>query len=74
MTAYAIANLRDVEMGSAIAEYPQRVDATLESYEGRFLVHGAAPENARRKVNSRSRPPGHRHPWRDMANLVAPTR
>ena len=44
MTAYAIANLRKVEMGPAIVDYLRRIDATLEPYEGRFLVHGAAPE------------------------------
>ena len=44
VTAYAIANLRDVDMGPAIVEYLRSIDATLEPYEGRFLVHGAAPE------------------------------
>ena len=44
VTAYAIANLRDVERDPAIDEYLQRIDATPESYEGRSLVHRAAPE------------------------------
>ena len=44
VTAYAIANFREVEMGPAIVDYLRRIDATLEPYEGRFLVHGAAPE------------------------------
>ena len=44
MAAYAIANLRDVEMGPVIVQYLRRIEATLEPYEGRFLVHGAAPE------------------------------
>lgn len=38
--AYAIAYLRDVEIGDAIIEYLQRIDATLAPYGGRFLVHG----------------------------------
>jgi uncharacterized protein (DUF1330 family) len=44
MTAYAVANLRSVEMGPAIVEYLQRIDATLAPFQGRFLVHGAEPE------------------------------
>lgn len=40
MKAYAIANLEHLDMGPPIVEYLQRVDATLESFGGRFLVHG----------------------------------
>lgn len=41
MTTYAIAKLAHVVMGAAIAEYLQRIDATLEPFGGRFRVHGA---------------------------------
>lgn len=44
MTAYAIANLRTVDFNDEIVDYLLRIDATLEPYEGRFLVHGATPE------------------------------
>jgi len=38
--ASAIAYLRDVDLGPEIVEYLERIDATLEPYGGRFLVHG----------------------------------
>ncbi|HWJ67060.1 MAG TPA: DUF1330 domain-containing protein [Nocardioides sp.] len=38
--AYAIAYLREVDLGDAIVEYIQRIDETLAPYVGRFLVHG----------------------------------
>ncbi len=38
--AYAIAYLREVDLGPAIATYLERIDATLAPYGGRFLVHG----------------------------------
>lgn len=44
MTAYAIGHLRNVEIGPAIVEYVERIDATLEPFDGRFIIHGAAPE------------------------------
>lgn len=40
MSAYAIARLTDVRMGPDIAAYLERIDATLEPFGGRFLVHG----------------------------------
>ncbi|TRC97912.1 DUF1330 domain-containing protein [Mesorhizobium sp. WSM4303] len=40
MTAYAVAHMRQVTMGPRIVEYLQRIDATLEPFGGRFLVHG----------------------------------
>ncbi len=39
-TAYAVAYLRNVDVGDEIVEYLQRIDATLSPYGGRFLVHG----------------------------------
>lgn len=32
--------MRQVTMGPQIVEYLQRIDATLEPFGGRFLVHG----------------------------------
>ncbi len=43
MTAYAIAQLRRVDVNAQIADYLRRIDETLEPYEGRFLVHGTTP-------------------------------
>ena len=44
MTAYFIANVREVSPGPDIVEYLQQIDATLAAHEGRFLVHGDQPE------------------------------
>lgn len=44
MTAYAVANLKNVTLGPEIEQYLQRIDATLAPFGGRFLVHGARPE------------------------------
>lgn len=44
MPAYAIGHLRDVEMGPAIVEYLQRIDATLKPFAGRFVIHGATTQ------------------------------
>ena len=43
LPAYGIALLRDINMGPAIVEYLERIDATLAPYGGRFIVHGAPP-------------------------------
>lgn len=43
MTGYAIARLRNVQLGEGIATYLKRIDATLEPHGGRFLIHGGAP-------------------------------
>lgn len=40
MVGYAIARLRDLAFGPEIATYVARIDATLEPFGGRFLVHG----------------------------------
>jgi len=40
MPAYGVAHLREVDMGPQIVEYLQRIDATLEPFHGRFLIHG----------------------------------
>ena len=44
MTAYDIGVLRSVRFGQDIVDYLERIDATLEPFGGRFVVHGAAPE------------------------------
>ncbi|BCG85693.1 hypothetical protein MesoLj113c_18030 [Mesorhizobium sp. 113-3-9] len=44
MTAYAVAHMRQVRMGPQIVEYLHRIDATLEPFGGRFLVHGGDVE------------------------------
>ncbi|TPI33434.1 DUF1330 domain-containing protein [Mesorhizobium sp. B2-1-8] len=40
MTAYAVAHMRQATMGPQIVEYLHKIDATLEPFGGRFLVHG----------------------------------
>ena len=37
---YALAYLRDVDFNDQIVTYLERIDATLDPYGGRFLVHG----------------------------------
>ncbi|WP_030056895.1 DUF1330 domain-containing protein [Streptomyces novaecaesareae] len=40
MTAYALAQVHSVDFGPDIVEYLERIDATLDPFGGRFLVHG----------------------------------
>ncbi|WP_274628796.1 DUF1330 domain-containing protein [Arvimicrobium flavum] len=40
MTAYAVANLRNVNVGPDIVEYLARIDTTLAPFGGRFIIHG----------------------------------
>ena len=42
MTAYAIGILNDISMGPAIVDYLERIDDTLRSHGGRFIIHGAS--------------------------------
>ena len=44
MTAYAVAHLRSVDRNAEIVDYLLRIDATLDPFGGRFLVHGVLPE------------------------------
>ena len=44
MSGYAIGHLRNVTMGPEIVEYLRRIDATLEPFGGRFLIHGGKAE------------------------------
>jgi uncharacterized protein (DUF1330 family) len=41
MTSYAVAHLREVDLGPAIVEYLGRIDDTLRPFGGRFVIHGA---------------------------------
>ncbi|TIP09932.1 DUF1330 domain-containing protein [Mesorhizobium sp.] len=41
MTAYAVAHMLQVTPGPQIVEYLQKIDATLEPFDGRFIVHGS---------------------------------
>jgi uncharacterized protein (DUF1330 family) len=40
MAAYALAHMHSVEFGPQIIEYLQKIDATMDPFGGRFLVHG----------------------------------
>ncbi|MGW2921003.1 DUF1330 domain-containing protein [Streptomyces angustmyceticus] len=44
MTAYAIAHLRPSVPHLEVVEYMEKIQSTLEPFEGRFLVHGAEVE------------------------------
>jgi Domain of unknown function (DUF1330) len=41
MPAYAFAHLRTPHIYDEVLEYNERIQATLDPYSGRFLVHGA---------------------------------
>lgn len=45
MTAYAIAQVNSVTFNAEIVEYLLRIDATLDPFGGRFIVH--APKDLR---------------------------
>jgi uncharacterized protein (DUF1330 family) len=40
MTAYVMANVHSTNFGLEIIEYLRRVDATMQPFGGRFLLHG----------------------------------
>ena len=42
MSAYALAHLRDVTPHAEILEYLENIQATLDPFSGRFIVHGGA--------------------------------
>ncbi|MGA0613820.1 DUF1330 domain-containing protein [Paracoccus sp. KR1-242] len=44
MTAYAVGQLRNVQINDGIVDYLQGIDATLAPFEGRFIIHGGARE------------------------------
>ncbi|MDP0927626.1 DUF1330 domain-containing protein [Paracoccus onubensis] len=44
MTAYAIGQLRNVDLNQGILDYLHGIDATLKPYDGRFIIHGGRKE------------------------------
>ena len=44
MKAYALAHLRTPQLHPEVLEYMERIQATLDPFSGRFLVHGGALE------------------------------
>ncbi len=44
MSAYAVAHLRELTVNREVITYLKKIDATLESFEGQFLVHGRKSE------------------------------
>lgn len=44
MSAYAVAHLREMTVNREIIAYLKKIDATLEPFEGQFLVHGRESE------------------------------
>ncbi|MEU9084101.1 DUF1330 domain-containing protein [Streptomyces sp. NPDC048357] len=44
MTAYAIAHIRPETMNEDVLEYIERIQSTMDPFEGRFLVHGKEVE------------------------------
>lgn len=42
--AYALAHLRDLQINDDVIEYLERIQATLDPFGGRFVVHGATVE------------------------------
>ncbi len=44
MAAYALAHLRTPQINAEVLEYIERIQATLDPFGGRFVVHGATVE------------------------------
>ena len=44
MNTYAVAHLRSVNQGTEVVRYLELIDATLEPFGGRFVIHGGNPE------------------------------
>jgi uncharacterized protein (DUF1330 family) len=44
MSAYALAHLHNPQINDDVLEYLERIQATLDPFAGRFLVHGADVE------------------------------
>lgn len=40
MSAYAVCHLHKLNINREVVVYLKKIDATLEPYDGRFLVHG----------------------------------
>jgi uncharacterized protein (DUF1330 family) len=46
MPAYALAHLRTPQINDEVLEYIERIQDTMDPFQGRFLVHGADVEVA----------------------------
>jgi uncharacterized protein (DUF1330 family) len=44
MSAYALAHLREIVPHPEILEYMEKIQATLDPFSGRFIVHGGSIE------------------------------
>jgi uncharacterized protein (DUF1330 family) len=44
MPAYAMAHLHNPNINDEVLEYLERIQATLDPHDGRFIVHGGEPE------------------------------
>ena len=44
MAAYALAHLRTPTINDDVLEYLERIQATLDPFDGRFIVHGSQVE------------------------------
>ncbi|WP_194921124.1 DUF1330 domain-containing protein [Catenulispora rubra] len=44
MSAYALANVRSVELCPDIVEYLERIQGTMDPFGGRFIFHGGEKE------------------------------
>jgi uncharacterized protein (DUF1330 family) len=44
MAAYALAHLRTPHINAEVLEYIEQIQATLDPFGGRFIVHGATVE------------------------------
>jgi len=53
MPAYAVGILYDVKPHPDLVVYLEKIDATLEPFGGRFIVHGAEPEVREGDFNAR---------------------
>jgi uncharacterized protein (DUF1330 family) len=47
MSAYALAHLREIDPHPDILEYLEKIQATLDPFSGRFIVHGGGSIFAR---------------------------
>ena len=52
-SAYAIAHLRTPQLNDDVLDYLERIQATLDPFGGRFLVHGAEVEIGRASCRER---------------------
>lgn len=45
MTAYALAHLYETSTHPEVFEYIERIQSTMDPFDGRFIVHGVMPED-----------------------------